>query len=91
MKMKYVAVLGLMLGLSIFARPGDTYACHDGHWVVIGDVAQCVAGAGTVPPGTVPTPLYTAVPLIPDCRPIERQTPEPSTGTELFLPVVSGG
>lgn len=79
--MKSIIALSFVgiIGLSIFAQPGDTYNCNGGHWVVLDEVAKCVAGAGSIPPGTVPlpTPAYTADPLIPSCRPVPKQTPTP--------------
>ena len=88
---RFLGAFVLIVGLTIYARPGDTYNCNGGHWVVLDEVAKCVAGAGSIPPGsgTVPTPVYTAEPLIPSCRPIPKQTPTESDH-ELFLPVIGG-
>ncbi len=81
----------LMFGVAMAATPGDTFNCNGGHWLVTDEVAKCMAGGGTVPGGTVPypTPIYTLEPLIGDCRPIERQTPTPSS--YLYVPMIQNG
>ena len=92
MKTAFLSAFALVIGLSIYAQPGDTYNCNGGHWVVRDEVAKCVAGSGTVPSSTIPlpTPLYTPEPLVPSCRPIDKQTPTPETYT-INLPFVAKG
>lgn len=93
MKLIYaVTFVAMTLASAIYAYPGDTYNCNGGHWVIISEVAKCVAGNSTVPPGSIPppTPLYTAVPLYPDCKPLEHQTPT-SEYHQINLPIVAGG
>lgn len=90
MKIIYAITFFTSMALSIFARSGDTFNCNDGHWIVMDEVAKCVAGSGTVPPGTIPlpTPLYTPDPLFPSCKPVD--TPTPTTYT-VNLPIVAKG
>lgn len=92
MRSEILGAFVLLAGLAIFAREGDTYNCNGGHWVVRDEVAQCVAGSGTVPSSTIPlpTPLYTPEPLVPSCRPIDKQTPTPETYTT-YAPFVAKG
>lgn len=96
MKAIYAFTFFTSIALSIFAHEGDTFNCNGGHWVVLDKVAKCVAGVATVPNSTIPlpTPAYTPSPLLPSCKPIDKQTTTPeSTPTPytVNLPIVAKG
>ena len=96
MKAIYAFTFFTSLALSIFAHEGDTFNCNGGHWVVLNEVAKCVAGGGTVPNSTIPlpTPAYTPLPLFPSCKPIDKQTPtleSTLTPYAVNLPIVAKG
>lgn len=96
MKVIYALTFLTSVALSIFASEGDTFNCAGGYWVVRDEVAKCVAGGGTVPNSTIPlpTPAYTPSPLLPSCKPIDKQTPTPEstlTPYAVNLPIVAKG